>query len=35
MRYKIKDVAKINERAINKKYNGTINYIDTSSVRCV
>lgn len=32
MRYKIKDVAKINERAINKKYNGTINYIDTSSV---
>lgn len=32
MRYKIKDVAKINGRAINKKYNGTINYIDTSSV---
>lgn len=32
MRYKIKDVAKINERAINKKYNGMINYIDTSSV---
>ncbi|OQQ89118.1 restriction endonuclease subunit S [Ligilactobacillus salivarius] len=32
MRYRIKDVAKINERAINKKYSGTINYIDTSSV---
>lgn len=32
MKYKIKDVAKINKRVINKKYNGTINYMDTSSV---